>query len=161
MEPEISGNKWRAIALLALCEVLALSLWFSATALIPVLKDDFGLSGFHASLFTSAVAVGFVIGTLISALFSLADRIPPKHFFAGATLIAAIANLSIIFMDPLSPMVIVMRLLTGICMAGIYPVGMKMVSTWAEKDTGLLVGLLVGALTLGSAAPHILNLLDT
>lgn len=154
-------EKWRAVGLLAICQVLALSLWFSATALIPVLKSEFGLSGFHASLFSSSVAIGFVIGTLLSALLSLADRLPPKTFFAISTAVAAIANVSIVFLDPLSAEVIFLRLLTGVCMAGIYPVGMKMVSTWAKNDTGLLVGLLVGALTLGSAFPHILNLLDT
>lgn len=159
-EKAFSG-KWRAIALIAVCQVLALSLWFSATALIPILKADFGLSGFQASLFSSSVAVGFVTGTLISALFSLADRISPKIFFASATLLAAVANLGIIFLDPLSPSVILLRFLTGVCMAGIYPVGMKIVSTWADRDTGLLVGLLVGALTLGSASPYLLNLLDT
>lgn len=156
-----AGVKWRAIALIAVCQVFALSLWFSATALIPVLKLEFNLSGFQASLLTSSVAVGFVLGTLISAILSLADRIPPRAFFAAATFIAALANVCIIFLDPLSPIVIVLRLVTGMCMAGIYPVGMKIISTWAEKDTGLLVGLLVGALTLGSAVPHILNLLDT
>jgi MFS family permease len=154
-------NKWQAVALLAVCQVLALSLWFSATALIPALKSEFGLSGFHASLFSSSVAIGFVVGTLLSALLSLADRLPPKTFFAISTTVAALANVSIVFLDPLSAEVIFLRLLTGVCMAGIYPVGMKMVSTWANNDTGLLVGLLVGALTLGSAFPHILNLLDT
>ncbi|USG60481.1 MFS transporter [Sneathiella marina] len=154
-------KKWQAVSLLAICQVLALSLWFSATALIPVLKAEFGLGGFHASLFSSSVAIGFVAGTLLSAMFSLADRMPPKFFFAISTLIAALANASIVFLDPLSTEVILLRLLTGICMAGIYPIGMKMVSTWAKNDTGLLVGLLVGALTLGSAFPHILNLLDT
>ncbi|MEH6527344.1 MAG: MFS transporter [Sneathiella sp.] len=159
---EISPQKkWQAVSLLAFCQVLALSLWFSATALIPVLKTEFGLGGFHASLFSSSVAIGFVIGTLLSALFSLADRMPPKTFFAISTVIAALANVSIVLLDPLSPEVILLRLLTGVCMAGVYPIGMKMVSTWAKNDTGLLVGLLVGALTLGSAFPHILNLLGT
>jgi MFS family permease len=153
--------KWRAIALIAVCQVFALSLWFSATAVIPVLRAEFDLSGFQASLLTSSVAVGFVLGTLISAVLSLADRVPPRAFFAAATLVAAIANACIIFLDPLSPVVILLRLMTGLCMAGIYPVGMKIISTWAKNDTGLLVGLLVGALTLGSAVPHILNLLDT
>ncbi|MCF8466028.1 MAG: MFS transporter [Sneathiella sp.] len=154
-------QKWRSVLLLALCEVLALSLWFSATAVIPILKAEYGLNGFQASLFSSSVSIGFVLGTLISALLSLADRIPPKTFFAASVLTASLATVAIIFLNPLSPMVIVLRLITGICMAGIYPVGMKIVSTWAKRDTGLLVGLLVGALTLGTAAPHLLNLLDT
>ena len=139
---------------------MALSLWFSATAVIPILKSEFGLSGLQASFFSSAVAIGFVVGTLASAILSLADRIPPRSFFAIATLSAAIANGAITLLEPTSLTVIFLRFITGVCMAGIYPIGMKMVSTWAKKDTGLLVGLLVGALTLGSAFPHILNLLD-
>ncbi|MBO0335188.1 MFS transporter [Sneathiella sp. CAU 1612] len=157
----VAAQKWRSVLLLAICQVLALSLWFSATAVIPVLKSEYGLSGLQASFFSSAVAIGFVCGTLISAILSLADRIPPKTFFAAATLTAALANAAIVLFDPTSPFVILLRTLTGICMAGIYPIGMKMVSTWAKRDTGLLVGLLVGALTIGSASPHILNLLDT
>lgn len=157
----VAAQKWRSVLLLAICQVLALSLWFSATAVIPVLKSEYGLSGLQASFFSSAVAIGFVCGTLISAILSLADRIPPKIFFAAATLTAALANAAIVLFDPTSPFVILLRTLTGICMAGIYPIGMKMVSTWAKRDTGLLVGLLVGALTIGSASPHILNLLDT
>ena len=156
-----AAQKWRSVLLLALCQVMVLSLWFSATAVIPVLKAEYGLSGLQASFFSSAVAIGFVCGTLISAILSLADRIPPKTFFAAATLTAAIANGAIVLFDPTSSFVIFLRILTGVCMAGIYPVGMKMVSTWAKRDTGLLVGLLVGALTIGSAFPHILNLLDT
>lgn len=156
-----TAQKWRSVLLLAICQVLALSLWFSATAVIPVLKTEYGLSGLQASFFSSAVAIGFVCGTLISAILSLADRIPPRTFFAAATLTAAIANAAIVLFDPTSSIVIFLRVLTGVCMAGIYPIGMKMVSTWARRDTGLLVGLLVGALTIGSASPHILNLLDT
>ncbi|MDF2365906.1 MFS transporter [Sneathiella sp.] len=160
MTGRAAAQKWRSVTLLAICQVMALSLWFSATAVIPELKSEYGLSDLQASFFSSAVAIGFVCGTLISAFLGLADRIPPKTFFAAATIIAAIANASIIFSDPTSSFVIFLRFLTGVCMAGIYPIGMKMVSTWARRDTGLLVGLLVGALTIGSAFPHILNLLD-
>ncbi|TNE33904.1 MAG: MFS transporter [Alphaproteobacteria bacterium] len=153
-------KKWPSVLLLAICEVLAVSLWFSATAVVPVLRDEFGLGGLQASLFSSGVSIGFVCGTLLSASLGLADRIPPKIYFSIATLTAAAANAAIVLTDPTSSLVIVLRILTGLCMAGIYPIGMKMVSTWAKGDAGLLVGLLVGALTVGSAAPHVLNLLD-
>lgn len=154
-------KKWHAIALISICQVLALSLWFSATAVVPILKATVGFGDFHASLFTSVVAIGFVFGTIISAAFGLADRVHPKIFFAISTAIAATANGLIIVFDPLSPLVILLRLVTGLCMAGIYPIGMKIIATWADKDAGLLVGILVGALTLGSASPHLLNLLGT
>ncbi|HSV28817.1 MAG TPA: MFS transporter [Candidatus Omnitrophota bacterium] len=153
------SDKARAIALIALCEVMTLSLWFSATAVLPELKAQGGLDSFHASLFTSLVAVGFVCGTLTSALLGLADRWELHHFFRAAAWVAALANLGLLVFEPASPMVLACRFVTGFCMAGVYPVGMKMVSTWAKGDMGLLVGLLVGALTLGSGSPHLFNAL--
>lgn len=100
---------------------------------------------------------GFVLGTLLSAIFMVADRFDPKRVFLASTLIATIANAAILLTDPTTTTTIVLRFITGICMAGIYPVGMKIATTWAKGDIGFLVGLLVGALTLGSAAPHLIS----
>ncbi len=143
--------------LLAVSEVLALSLWFSASAVVPSLKAEAVLSDLQASLFTSAVSIGFVFGTLTSAILTLSDRIAPARLFSISALVAAMANGLILMTDPSSFAVIALRFVTGACMAGIYPVGMKMASSWAKGDTGFLVGLLVGALTLGSAMPHLFN----
>lgn len=151
------AEKRKAVALLALAEVLALSLWFSASAVVSSLKADVALSDAQAAWFTSAVSVGVVFGTLISAILTLPDRVAPAKLFSHAALVAAIANGGILLVDPASMSVIALRFVTGMCMAGIYPVGMKMASSWAKGDTGFLVGLLVGALTLGSALPHIFN----
>lgn len=134
-----------------------MALWFSATAVVPSLTAEFGLSGLQASLFTSSVQAGFVAGTLVSALLGLADRIDPRRFFMISALVASAANAGILVIDPTSHTVVALRFVTGACMAGIYPVGMKLATTWAKGDMGFLVGLLVGALTLGSAAPHLLN----
>ncbi len=134
-----------------------MALWFSASAVVPSLKAEYGLSATQASLFTSAVQVGFVTGALISALLGLADRIDPRRFFMVSALIAAAANGLILLFEPTSFAVIVLRFITGACMAGVYPVGMKMAAGWAKGDLGLLVAILVGALTLGSASPHLLN----
>lgn len=98
-----------------------------------------------------------MVGTLTSALLGLADRLDPRRFFMVSTIVAAAANASILLMDPTSLGVLFARFLTGACMAGVYPVGMKMMSTWAKDDLGMLVAILVGALTLGSAAPHLFN----
>ena len=152
-----AGRKWQAILLLAVCEVFALALWFSATAVIPALKQDYALTNLQSSLITSSVAFGFVAGTLVSAFFGLADRIKPRQFFMASCLTAAAANLAILAVSPTSLAVPLLRLVVGFCMAGIYPVGMKIIASWAHRDMGLLVGLLVGALTLGSAAPHLIN----
>ncbi|MEN8198265.1 MAG: MFS transporter, partial [Pseudomonadota bacterium] len=148
-----------SLALIAFCQIAAMALWFSASAVVPALRAEIGLDGTTASLFTSAVQAGFVVGTLLSAFFSLADRIDPRRFFMAASLVAAGANAAILLVEPASFTVIVLRFATGMCMAGIYPVGMKLATTWAKGDMGFLVGLLVGALTVGSAAPHLFNAL--
>ena len=150
-------GKFRALCLLAICEVAAMALWFSASAVVPSLRETYELSGLQASLFTSAVQAGFVAGTLMSAIFGLADRLPPQRFFMASALIASIANAGILVVEPTSAWVMLFRFITGACMAGVYPVGMKMATTWAKGDLGLMIGLLVGALTLGSGAPHMLN----
>ena len=150
-------GKWTAIGLLALCEVLCLGMWFSLSAVIPSLHAEFALDDTTASLYSSAVAVGFVAGTLASAVLGLADRIDPRRLFMTAALVAAAANGAILLTDPTQHAVIALRFITGACMAGVYPVGMKMASSWARADMGLLIGLLVGALTLGTAAPHLFN----
>ena len=148
-----------SIAMATLAMVAALGLWFSASAIVPALRAQENLDPFVASLFSSAVQVGFVAGTIVSALFALADRIDPRRLFALSAVVAAAANLAILAFEPASPMVILCRFATGLCMAGIYPVGMKIATTWAKGDMGFLVGTLVGALTLGSAAPHLFNVL--
>ncbi len=136
-----------------------MALWFSATAVIPALKKEMSLDAATASLFTSAVQLGFVVGTLTSAFLGLADRLDLRRFFMASALIAAVANAAILLFNPASPAVVVMRFITGACMAGVYPVGMKLASTWAKGDMGLMIGVLVGALTLGSASPHLFNAL--
>jgi MFS family permease len=148
-----------SLALIALCQIAAMALWFSASAVVPALKVEVGLDATTASLFTSAVQTGFVVGTLLSAFFSLADRMDPRRFFMASSFVAAAANAAILLVEPTSVTVVLLRFVTGICMAGIYPVGMKLATTWAKGDMGLLVGILVGALTVGSATPHLFNAL--
>lgn len=146
-----------SLAVLAICQVAAMALWFSASAVLPSLQAEYALTADQASLYTSAVQAGFVAGTLASAFLGLADRIDPRRFFMAATLLAAAANGLILLFEPTSAAVVLCRFVTGACMAGVYPVGMKLATTWADGDMGLLVGLLVGALTLGSASPHLFN----
>lgn len=149
----------RSIALIAAAEVLAMALWFSATAAVPALQRDVGLDAAAASWLTSAVQIGFVAGTLISAGTGLADRIDPRRLFAISALAGALANVLLLAVPPGSFAFIALRGVTGVCMAGVYPVGMKLMASWARRDMGLMIGLLVGALTLGSAAPHLFNAL--
>ncbi len=153
----VRGTKFLEVSLITVCQLLALSLWFSATAVLPQLRVEFHLGAVQSSLFTSSVVMGFILGTLASAFLGLADRLDPRRFFALCALVAGGANILILAVPIDGIAVIFLRLLTGICMAGIYPIGMKMVATWARGDTGFLVGLLVGALTLGSALPHLFS----
>jgi MFS family permease len=148
-------SRTRSLALIILCQVMAMALWFSATAVVPALKAEGGLDDFTAGLFTSAVQGGFVIGTLCFALTGLADRFDPRRIFMISAEIAALANLAILALDPAGPLALTLRLATGVCMAGIYPIGMKLAASWAKGNVGLLVGALVGALALGSASPHL------
>jgi len=147
------------MTIIAICQVAAMALWFSASAVIPALAAEFRLSNFAQATLTSAVQIGFVIGCLASAVLGLADRLELRRLFAASAAIGAIANALLLVVDPRSIVAPVLRLVTGICMAGVYPVGMKLASTWARGDMGLLVGILVGALTLGSALPHLFNAL--
>jgi len=155
----LHASKAASLTVLCLCQVAAMALWFSASAVVPSLSAEYELSGFFQSLYTSGVQAGFVVGSLASAILALADRLDPRRFFMAAALVAAAANGAILVIDPASPGAIGLRFVTGVCMAGIYPVGMKLATSWARNDMGLLVGLLVGALTLGSASPHLFNAL--
>jgi MFS family permease len=145
------------MTIIAICQVAAMALWFSASAVVPALVAEFHLSKFMQAALTSGVQIGFVIGCLVSALLGLADRIDPRRFFAVSAAIGAAANALLLVVDPDTPAAPALRVVTGLCMAGVYPVGMKLASTWARGDMGLLVGILVGALTLGSALPHLFN----
>ncbi len=153
----LSDSKVASVTIIAVCQVMAMALWFSASAIVPALTAEFHLSHFTQAALTSGVQAGFVIGCLASAMLGLADRLDPRRFFAAAACVAALANLLLLVIDPTSAAVPALRVVTGICMAGIYPIGMKLAATWAKGDMGLMVGILVGALTLGSASPYLFN----
>jgi MFS family permease len=150
-------SKAVSIGLLAICELAALAVWFSATAIVPSVLLEHALTQTQVSMFTSSVQIGFVTGTLLSAALGLADRVDPRLLFMVSAQVAAAANASILLVAPSATWVYVARFITGVCMAGVYPIGMKMVASWAKDDLGLLVAILVGALTLGSASPHLFN----
>jgi len=152
--PSGAGRKL-SLALILVAQVAAMTLWFSATAVVPAMRAEADVPAALASWFTGGVQIGFVAGTLASAVFGLADRVDGRHLFCVATLVAATANLAILGLPVDSWGIVGLRLLTGVCMAGIYPVGMLLVAGWVRGDMGLLVGMLVGALTLGTASPYL------
>ena len=154
-------GKWRNVGLLALAELLAMSVWFSASAVVPQLTSEWGLSGAQQSWLTMSVQVGFVTGALASAVLNLADRLPAQRLFAVCSVLAAAANAAIPLLDAGPDVSLALRFLTGVALAGVYPPGMKLAASWCREDRGLGIGLLVGALTLGSGVPHLLNALGS
>jgi MFS family permease len=153
----MATSKVASITIIAVCQVAAMALWFSASAAVPALVAEYQLSGLAQAALTSGVQAGFVVGCLASAALGLPDRIDPRRLFAASATVGAAANALLLAVEPTSVAVPALRAVTGIAMAGVYPVGMKLASTWARGDMGLMVGLLVGALTLGSALPHLFN----
>ena len=153
------GEKWRHLALLAVGVLLAMGLWFSASAVVPQLTAEWGLGGAARAWLTMSVQLGFVAGTLTSALLNLADRVELRRLIAVSALAGAALNAAIALADPGPGGALVLRFLTGATLAGVYPPGMKLVATWCKTDRGFGIGLLVGALTFGSALPHLLNAL--
>ena len=151
--------KWRNLTLLAIAELLAMTMWFSSSAVVPQLSAHWHLNEAQKAWVTMSVQIGFVLGAVISAVLNLADRIDSRKLFAVCAFIGAGANAAIPFFDVDFPVALVCRILTGVCLAGVYPPGMKLMATWCKEDRGLGIGLLVGALTFGSAVPHLLNAL--
>ena len=144
---------------LGVAEILSMALWFSASAVVPQLILEWGLDDGQQSWLTMSVQLGFVAGALTSAVLNLADRIPPRWLVAGSAALGALFNAAIaLFVDSAAP-AIVLRFLTGFTLAGVYPPGMKLMATWCREDRGLCIGLLVGALTVGSGLPHLFNAL--
>jgi MFS family permease len=151
----LSPGRTRSLALLLVCQVSAMACWFASNASIAAIKAQQPLSPFYAALLTSSVQAGFVVGAFVSALFALPDRLDKRLLFRLSALVAAICTGAAALLPPVSPVAPALRFITGISLAGVYPVGMAIAATWARGDLGLLIGLLVGALTLGSASPHL------
>jgi MFS family permease len=146
----------RALALLAAALVLSMTTWFSATEVVPQLRADWDLGNTAAAWLTIAVQVGFVAGALAGSALSVADVFPPRFVILAGALGAAAANLVLVAAD--GPEVgIAARVATGFFLAGVYPPALKLASTWFRRGRGRALGIVVGALTLGSAIPHLVN----
>ncbi len=151
--------KIRSLAILMIAEIAGMSLWFMSAAILPDMVLEAEISDLRQALLSSAVQAGFVLGALTSAILGLPDRFDPRRFFALCAVCAAASNAALLLNEPGGNLAILSRFLTGTFLAGVYPVGMKIAVGWGKKDRGLLVGILVGALTFGSAAPHLLAIL--
>jgi MFS family permease len=137
-------------------QFLGMTLWFSATAVTPALVAVFGMSSREATWLTMAVQAGFVAGTLVSALVNIADLVNARQLVCYGAIAGAIFN-AFVLVAPNAVAVIGLRFLTGVALACVYPPAMKIAAGWFKDDRGFALGLLIGALTLGKAFPHLLT----
>ncbi len=148
----------KALAVIAGSQLLALTLWFSASAVAPQLEDEWQLTEAALAGLTLAVQIGFVVGALMVAITNLADRIPSRRLFAGAAIAGATANLGLLTVTADAVWLgMALRFLTGVALAGVYPSGLKVMAGWFDRGRGMALGVLVGALTVGSATPHLVR----
>ncbi len=150
-------NKWRTMLLLALAELFGMAVWFSASAVVPLLTSVWNLDDSGRAMLTISVQGGFVAGALGSAVLSLPDRLPARWLFAWSAWLAALATALIALPNVGFNAAVALRFLTGMFIAGVYPVGMKIMATWTQQDRGFGIGLLVAATVVGSASPHLIN----
>ncbi|MFC3105357.1 MFS transporter [Salinisphaera aquimarina] len=136
--------------------LLGMTTWFSATAVVPQLRELWSLSPGEAAWMTIAVQLGFVAGALTSAVFNIADRVPPRRLMLYGAGLAALANILLLANPPVL-LATVLRAVTGFGLASVYPPAMKAMATWFKVKRGTALGIMVGALTLGSATPHLVN----
>ena len=157
----VTSARWRTLALLSAAELLGMSLWFSASAVVPALRVEWSLSDATASWLTIAVQLGFVAGTLLSAFFNLPDIFSTRRLFALSAFAGASTNAIFGLLTHGPGAAVALRFLTGMCLAGVYPPGMKIMATWFRERRGMALGVLVGALTLGKASPYLVNALGS
>ncbi|MGS2742718.1 MFS transporter [Halomonas sp. LS-001] len=142
---------------IVIAQLFGTSLWFSVNGVGPALQQAAGLSDADLGFLTMAVQAGFISGTLAIATSGLADRVRASQLFATAAVCGALINAAFIFSLESLSVAILLRFLTGLCLAGIYPLGMKLVVSWTPHQAGAALGWLVGMLTLGTASPHLLR----
>jgi MFS family permease len=143
----------RALAVIVLAQLFGTSLWFSGNSAAAELAKLWHLGEAERALLLTAVQVGFIVGTFGIALSGLADAFPASRIFAVAALLGAAANAGFALFSRGLMDAVALRFVTGLALAGIYPLGMKLVVTWAPDRGGSALGWLVGALTLGTASP--------
>ena len=154
--PEPRG-RWAQLTILSAALLLALVPWFSAASVAPLIAEEWRISSLETALLTVAVQLGFVVGALIVAFTGAADVIPARRLIAGGALLAAVANAAFALLATDLLTALPLRALSGAGIAAVYPVGMKVIAGWFRSGRGLAVGILIGAITLGSAAPHLLR----
>jgi MFS family permease len=156
-ENNVLNAPTRTLLCLSLAELLAMTVWFTTSAVAPALQVEWGLSGGQIAWLIMAVQLGFVAGTLLIAVANLADVLNTRMLVAVSALGAALVNALFPLIGSQYAVAVTLRLATGIFLAGVYPPGMKIIAGWYREGRGLAIGTLVGALTVGSAAPHLVG----
>jgi len=155
-ESDTDPRRWRVLALMALAELLGMSLWFAGNAIAPQLQERWSLTGSQVGWLTTAVQLGFVAGTAVIAVLNLADILPSRTLFAASAVLGAGFNALLLTATGFGSGTAT-RFACGFCLAGVYPPAMKMISTWFKARRGLAVGTVVGALTVGKATPYLVH----
>jgi MFS family permease len=150
-------SRARQLALLAAAMVLGMCPWFAATAVAPAVVAEWGRGATTQSWLTMAVQLGFVLGTLVAAVLMLSDRFSARRLAGGSAIAAGLATAAVTIPGLPPVPAIMLRVLTGVSLAGVYPPGMKIAAGWWKEGRGMAIGVLVGALTLGSAAPNLIR----
>ena len=148
--------RWQ-LGILSTAIVLSMAPWFAATVVADPLARAHSLSSWQVSWLTLAVQLGFVLGSLTSAALLLSDLLRPRYLAAGAALTAGAATAALALGAVTGWQAIGLRLLTGASLACVYPPGMKIAAGWTERHRGTAIGILVGAVTVGSALPHLIR----
>jgi MFS family permease len=150
------AGRWPMLSLLAVTQFLGMSLWFTASATAVQLAALWDLDASSAAALTTAVQLGFVAGTAVAAVLNLADLLPARTYVAACAVLAAASNAALVLATG-PETALVSRFLTGFFLAGVYPPAMKMAATWFRASRGLAIGVIVGALTVGKAAPYLIG----
>jgi MFS family permease len=153
----MSVNRYHALAMISIAVLLAMGLWFGVSAVAPQIALEWSLTPAQTAWLTLSVQLGFVAGTLLSATLNLPDVIRARYLFAYCAILGAAANALLAWAVTGVTTAIVLRFLTGMFLAGVYPPGMKIIATWFRSGRGLALGVLIGALTLGKASPYLVN----
>jgi MFS family permease len=153
----VSEPPRRVLPVIVAAQFAGTSLWFAVNAVMPELQRAFDAPAEAVGTLTSAVQFGFIVGTLVFALLAVADRIAARHVFLACALLGAAFNALAAWQARDLAQLVALRALTGFCLAGIYPVGMKIAAGWYRQGLGGALGWLIGALALGTGLPHALR----